>query len=312
MLTGPLKALYNIGFYVDGIGRSAKRAILFVLYLFLICCFIMAIATYFQAKPVLNRALDTIASYTPDISVQDGIVSVNNDNMLVIEPEELDGYNIVFDTGSTAPVYPTEMATNDTVMQITADTVYVNFMDQFQATKLPPNTNTFITKDTVLEGKPATVQLLLYFFITILIIAQLFKVPFMLLFAFLMAAIINTIAKAGIKAKDLFKFACYVQAPATLLFLLNYISPIKIPFLIFIYLLVFVIYAQLVFSRLNPSAENNNGGQNGDGEGGNNRNLTQTQETDEEEALEVQREWQGEEETDTAEEMTEIEQDINK
>lgn len=252
MLFGPIKALYSVKYYLENLQKSAWKAVLFVLYLFVISSVVVVISTSITGTPIVKNIIEKVAQYTPDIDVKNGRVTVNNDEPLTIEPKELGGLNIVFDTDRTEPVYPSEMAKDKTIFLVTGDTTYFNFQDQFQVTPIPDDFNMLITPQMIMANSPAIANIMLSTIITVIVIAQFIKIPFMLLLAFLTAALINSLLKTNVRPGRLLKLAFYLQAPATVLFILTYLSPVKIPFVVVIYVLIFATYARLVLSKLAP------------------------------------------------------------
>jgi hypothetical protein len=71
----------------------------------------------------------------------------------------------------------------------------------------------------------------------------------MILLGFIAAAVFNGITAAGLSAGRLLKAACYMQAPLSVLYLLNFVSPLKIPGMIFIYLLALGAYSFFFMRR---------------------------------------------------------------
>lgn len=255
MLLGPVKALYNIKYYLSGLNKSVWKAILFNIYLFVITAVFVVVITFFTGKPIVDSLIEKIANYTPEINVQQGVASVNNDEPLLIEPPELGGYNVLFDTGRTEPLYPTEMAQSKTILAVTSDTAYLNVQDQFQATEIPQNLNMTITSQTILQNKATISGIILYTVTIIIVLAQIIKIPLLILVAFIMTAVVNAFMRAAMSPAKLFKLACYIQAPVTALYILNYASPVKMPLLFFVYLVIFGLYAQMVISKYNPDQE---------------------------------------------------------
>ena len=254
-MLGPVKALYSMKYYVSRMNKSGWKALWFSLYLFLITAVCIVLITYISGKPVANGIIDKFAYYTPVIQVQNGTITVNNNQTLLIEPKELNGYNIVFDTGRTEPVYPTQLAQANTLFLITGKTIYFNYQDRFQATDVPANANVLITPQIILQNKDNIGNIVLYTLIGIMVVAQLLKIPFMIAIAFLTAAIINGFIHSSVSAGKLLKLACYVQAPVTLIYILNYASPFKIPFVIILYVIIFGIYSQMAIARYRPEEE---------------------------------------------------------
>lgn len=255
MLLGPVKALYNIKYYLSGLNKSVWKAILFNIYLFAITAVFVAVITYFTGKPVVDNAVDKVAYYTPEITVQQGVATVNNDEPLLIEPKELEGFNVLFDTGRTEPLYPTEMTQSKTILAVTSDTAYLNIQDQFEATEIPEDFNMTITPQTILQNKNTISSIILYTITIIIVLAQIIKIPLLILIGFIMTAIVNAFTRAALPPAKLFKLACYMQAPVTALYILNFASPVKMPLLFLVYLIIFGLYAHMVISKYNPDAQ---------------------------------------------------------
>lgn len=255
MFLGPVKALYNVKYYLAGLNQSVWKAILFNLYLFFITALFVIVITFFTGKPVTDNLIDNIAQYTPDITVQQGVVTVNNDEPLLIEPKELQGFNILFDTGRTEPIYPTEMAQSNTILAVTSDTAYLNIQDQFEATEIPEDLNMTITRQTILQNKNNISNIMLYTVTIIVVLAQIIKIPLLILIGFITAAVVNAFKRAAMPPAKLFKLACYIQAPVTALYILNYASPVKMPLVFFVYLVIFAIYSQLVIAKYDNGQE---------------------------------------------------------
>ncbi len=255
MFLGPVKALYNVKYYLSGLNQSVAKAILFNVYLFFITAIFVIVLTFFTGKPVVDNLVDKLAQYTPEITIQQGVVTVNNDQPLVVAPKELQGFNILFDTGRTEPVYPTEMAQANTILAVTSDTAYLNVQDQFEATEIPDDINMTITPQTILQNKDTIGNIMIYTITAVVVMAQIIKIPFLIFIGFITAAVVNAFKRASMSPANLFKLACYIQAPVTALYILNYASPVKMPLLFFVYLIIFVIYSRLVISAYNPDQQ---------------------------------------------------------
>ena len=70
----------------------------------------------------------------------------------------------------------------------------------------------------------------------------------MLLLAFVVVLVLGRTMRVPTKSGDNFKIACYIQAPALLIYLISYFTPIPGFLVGFAYLAVFVIYGQIIFN----------------------------------------------------------------
>ncbi|MDR1684245.1 MAG: DUF1189 domain-containing protein [Elusimicrobiota bacterium] len=249
MFLGPVKALFSMDFYAKYIKKSGWLACLFVFYTFIITCVFIALITTATGKARMDAVVDKLASYTPEIVIQNGHAQVNGGLPLTIMPEELEGYQIVFETAADEPVYPTQMETSRTMIKVTQTKVYLNYNGQFQESVLPDNLNLTISPQTLGQNKPKISAFMLYTLTIMMMIAQFLKIPFMILLAFLAAAMLNTYARAAVTAGGLLKLACYLQAPSAVLFLLNYAAPFKLPALMVIYFALYLAYSYFIFAK---------------------------------------------------------------
>ncbi len=250
MFAGPIKALFSLKFYTEYIQKSGWKALLFVLYLFVISAVVMGIFAFNVSKQPANDIITKVAEYTPEMVFKDGRVTVNNDQPLTIQPAELNGYKIVFETGRTEPVFPTQMRTDNIFLLVTGDTVYTSFQGKFETSEIPDDINMTIDSAIIDQYRPAAVTFILYFLTSITVLLQLIKLPFMIFMAFIVALLMNSFSHANLGPAKLLKLACYTQAPVTLLAILNFVSPVKIPLIIFVYLITFGVYSQLVISNI--------------------------------------------------------------
>lgn len=248
MLLGPVKALYSMKFYSQSLNKSAWKAVLFVLYIFFITIVLTSILSILFIRPGLFREIDTMVDYMPEMTITEGIIEVNDNEPLVISPERMEGYNIVFDTGRTEPVYPTEMKNDKTLILVGPDRIYFSFEDRFQETQMPADLNADINRSVLNASKDTIANIAMAAVLLFMVIAQLFRIPFMLLLAFAVTAVMSRTMRASSKPGDNFKLACYMQAPALLIYLISYFTPAPGFLVGFAYLIVFIIYGQIFFS----------------------------------------------------------------
>ncbi len=248
MLLGPIKALYSMKFYLQGLRKSAWRASFFVLYIFILTAVITTLFSIFVMRPRIAGAVDTLVDYMPEMSITNGIMEVNDNDTLKITPENMGGYNIVFDTGRTEPVYPTQMANDKTIILAGPDKLYFSFNGRYQETPLPQDLNANLDRATLNAAKEPITNMAAGAILAFMILAQIFRVPFMLILAFIVMLILGKAMRVQTESGDNYKLACYVQAPAFLIYIISYFTPIPGFLVGFAYLAVFIIYGQLVFN----------------------------------------------------------------
>lgn len=248
MLLGPVKALYSMKFYLQGLRKSAWRASFFVFYIFALTAVITALFSIFIMRPRIAGAVDTLIDYMPEMTITNGVMEVNDNDTLKISPENMGGYNIVFDTGRTEPVYPTQMATDKTIILVGPDKLYFSFNGRYQETPLPQDLNANLDRAALNAAKEPITNMAAGAILAFMLLAQIFRVPFMLILAFIVMLILGKAMRVQTESGDNYKLACYVQAPAFLIYIISYFTPIPGFLVGFAYLAVFIIYGQLLFN----------------------------------------------------------------
>lgn len=248
MLLGPIKALYSMKFYLQSLRKSAWRASFFVFYIFILTAVITAFFSIFVMRPRIAGAVDTLVDYMPEMTITNGVMEVNDNNTLKISPENMGGYNIVFDTGRTEPVYPTQMANDRTIILVGPDKLYFSFNGRYQETPLPQDLNANLDRTALNAAKEPITNMAAGAILAFMLLAQIFRVPFMIILAFIVMLILGKAMRVQTESGDNYKLACYVQAPAFLIYIISYFMPVPSFLVGFAYLAVFIIYGQLVFN----------------------------------------------------------------
>lgn len=254
MLLGPIKALYSMKFYLQGLKKSAWRASFFVLYIFIITAVLTSAVSIFLIRPRIAEGVDALIDYMPEMTITEGIIEVNDNRPLKVTPENMGGYNILFDTGRTEPVYPTEMRNDKTIILVGPDKVYFSFNNRYQETPIPQELNADLDRAALNSAKEPIANMATGAVLAFMLLAQVFRVPFMLLLAFIVMLILGKSMRVAAESGDNYKLACYAQAPALLIYVISYFTPLPGFLVGFAYLAVFIIYGQLVFNakRLQP------------------------------------------------------------
>ena len=250
MLLAPVKTLFNVNFYLESFKKSAWKAFLFLIYIFIIGAVIISLITFITLKPKLNQSVDTLLDEMPEMSISEGIIEVNNNQPLKISPENFGGLNILFDTGRIQPVYPTEMTNDKTVILVDSNKVYFAAGNRFEQVAIPQEITAEITRETLNSSKEPISRMALAAVLAFLLVAQVLRLPFLVLIAWIVVAIVGKTMRVNAKTSDYFKLACYVQGPAMLIMLAGLF--IALPGFLFglAYLAAFIIYAQVVFNAM--------------------------------------------------------------
>lgn len=250
-LISPIKTLYSINFYLQTLKESLWKAFGFLAYIFVLGAIFIALYAPVKLTPILNDGLEKIADITPNITVNNGIISANNNQKLIITPKELPGYKIIFNTGSTEPAYQTQMEKENILLYVNKNTVYAFANGQFQKNTFPKDLNLEISKDILLEKKEQIVKTLAYILVIMFILAFAFRMAMFTVFALIVALIISAVVKANLDFKKLLTLAFYVQGPIFIFDLILLVLPVHIIGMSgFIALIIFVIYLNLIFLRL--------------------------------------------------------------
>ncbi len=250
----PIKTLYSIKFYLQTLKESLWKAFGFIIYLFVLGAIFLTIYAPLKMQQPLNYGVEQFANYVPDIKVSDGIITANDNKRLVISPKELQGYKIIFDTASTEPAYPTQMQKENVMMYVNQNTIYVLANGQFQQNPVKKDFKFEVSKKTLLENKDQIVQFMSYFVTVIFILILVLRILMLAVLALIIAFIINAVTKANLGFKKLLTLALYLQGPVIILDFILLILPFNIIGInVFIALLIYVIYLNLIFFNLRAS-----------------------------------------------------------
>ncbi len=247
----PIKALYSIKFYLQTLKEPLWKAFCFVIYLFVLGAIFITIYIPAKTKPIIGNFIEEVAELTPDISINKGVITANDNKKLIITHPKLEGYKIIFDTASTEPAYPTQMAKENILAYVNKNRVYISYNGQFQEHAMPADKDYTITKQELLKSKQDIAQIGSYFVLSIALLALFFQMFFYILLALLIVSIINLSTKANLGFKRLFTLALYLQAPVSVIALLLLFSPLQIVGLSSLVIIIaIVIYANLIFGAL--------------------------------------------------------------
>jgi len=262
--TSPIKAIYSIKFYLQTIKEPLWKAFLFLVYLFVLGSIFFTLYVPVSVKPDIINVITEIAEITPEINIDKGIITVNNNQRLEIAPQILEGYKIVFDTASTEPGYPTQMEKDNVLMYVNKNKVFVTYNGQFQENELPTNANLKFSKDIILQNQTQIADFVVYFMTIIFILAFFIRLLLLTALALLILLIIGASAKKSIGFKKSLILAIYMQAPVVSIDLILMLLPMRILGMSALFsLLIYVIYTNLIFTNINKPLAITEGKQEG-------------------------------------------------
>ncbi len=253
-LISPIKTLYSIKFYLQTLKEPLWKAFCFVAYIFVLISIFVAFYAPMKLRQPLSEGVEKVASYMPDIKVSKGVITANNNQRLVINPKELQGYKVIFDTASTEPAYPTQMQKENITMYVNQNTVYVLANGQFQQNVIQKDLEFEASQKTLLDNKAQIVQFMSYFLVIIFILILAFRILILTVFALIVAFVINAATRANLGFKKLLTLALYLQGPVLILDVILLVLPYHIIGMnVFVAILIYVIYLNLIFLNLRAS-----------------------------------------------------------
>ena len=251
----PIKAVYSIKFYLQKMKEPLWKAFLFFAYVFVLGAIFMTLYVPVKFGPDVREGVDQAAEIMPDINITEGVITVNNNQKLVIDDKILQGYKIIFDTGSTEPAYPTQMEKEKVVMYLNRNTIYLNYNGQFQENTLKEDMDFKVSKQILLDNKTKIVNTINYFLVIVFVGGLFFRMCILTAFALIVAFLISMAFKLELGFKKLFVLAIYLQAPVVIIDLILFALPLHVLGMsTVVTLIVFVIYTNLIFYSLREAA----------------------------------------------------------
>ena len=251
----PIKTLYSIKFYIQTLQESLWKAFGFIVYLIVLGSIFLAIYTPIKLRQPITDGVEKVASVIPNIKINNGVISANNDKRVVISPKELEGYKIIFDTASTEPAYPTQMQKENILMYVNKYTVYTFANGKFQENTVDKEFNFEVSKDILLNNEQQIVKSLIYVLVIVFILAFIFRVVILTILALIIGFIIGAVSQVNLGFKKLFNLALYLQGPVFIVDLILFILPVKIMGMSMLAaLIIFIVYLNLIFFNLRASS----------------------------------------------------------
>ena len=247
----PIKAVYSIKFYLQKLQESFWKTLLFFVYVFVIAAAFLAVYVPYQMSPTINEGIDKVAELMPDIVVDNGIITANNNRRTVIEDASLQNYKIIFDTASEEPGYPTQMEKEHVLIYVNKNAVYANLNGQFQETKMEKSYSLTLSGQEMRNSKSKIASTIKYFFVLVAVFAVALRMFIFTILALRIALIISVAYKLNLSFKKLLILAMCLQAPIVIIDMVLMLLPFQIMGMhAIVALIVFVVYLNLICSAL--------------------------------------------------------------
>ena len=140
------------------------------------------------------------------------------------------------------------MNNDKTIILVDSNKVYFAAGQRFEQIEIPKEITTDITRETLAASKEPIANIALAAVLTFMFISQAMRLPFLVIIAWIVVAIVGKTMRADAKTSDYFKLACYFQGPAILIMVAGLFVALPGILLGLAYLAVFIIYAQVVFN----------------------------------------------------------------
>ena len=256
-LLSPFKAIYNLDTYIKATKQSFGKILLFLIYLIALSSILFFVGIIVRTPPldpVLRDITVKIAEITPNIEITNGIIKAEDGQYIEIQPDA-SFPKVVFETNRTEPVYPTQMEQDGIAAFITAENIYIaSGNGQIKAVQLDKKLNTTINKEFILTNQDNIIlsvkQFLFYLLLLIMPIVITFFTLILFVLAIVAAAISQMFAKADVSFWDVVRICCYLLAPALIFLFIVIIIPLNIPLIWLICFIIFIVYSQLIFTKI--------------------------------------------------------------
>lgn len=247
----PIKAIYNIKFYLQTLKEPLWKAFLFIIYLFVLGSIFLTLYMPINMKPEINNIITQVVEVIPEIKINKGTITVNDNQRLELAPQALEGYKVVFDTGSAEPGYPTQMEKENIIIYVNKNTVFTSYNGQFQKHEAPKDTEFTISKNMIQQDQQKIVDFIAYFIVVVFLIAFFLRLLLLTVIALIIVFIISASSRKNISFSQKLILALYMQAPIVILDLILLILPTHILGMsALLSLVIYVIYANLIFANI--------------------------------------------------------------
>ena len=256
-LLSPVKAIYNLDTYIKATKQSFGKTLLFLIYLIVLTSIVFFVGILVRTPsldPFLDETITQIAEVTPVIEIKDGKIKANDGEYIEIQLDP-EMPKVAFETSRTEPVYPTQMEKNNIAIFVTGEKI--NISSGGGNVKIIPINNKInqtITKEYILENKAKMIETIKTFLFWGFLFAMPVIIAFFAAILFVLAVIASAIesmlARANVSFGDVLCICCYMLAPALAFIFLVVIIPLNIPLIWLICFVIFMLYSQLVFTKM--------------------------------------------------------------
>jgi len=277
-LISPFKAVFDIDTYIKATKQSPWKTLLFLFYL-LVLTSLFCFAFFFIKMPPLTPFLDQVitefAHSLPDIKIEKGSITANNDGYYEIDLKNVltntgnnnffdedflsedNNRKIVFDTARTEPVYPTQLENEGVILLVTGKNVYSISQGQMKTFSPKEDLSITLNEQFLLSNKSEIIKnikdILFAIFLIIVPIILFITMIIFLILALIACALSQLFARAEVFFGDLMTIACYLLAPVMLLLCVIIVLPFSIPMVPWLWIICFalcMIYSQFILTKI--------------------------------------------------------------
>ncbi len=277
-LFSPFQAIYSLNTYLKAIKQSVWKTLLFLVYILVLFSILFYASVMFKTPsltPFFKQITEQVAQVVPEISVKDGKLTANNneyyeiDLRKLINPEALNKayenpnanleaieQKVVFDTGRTEPVYPTQLKQENIGALITDNAIYVlqNGRMEVYEFNFDKNLNVNLDSKYILDNESVIVDYMNKFVKIVILLSVPFVVAFLMVMFMILALISIAICQLFVRAKvsfgDVCSICCYLLAPILFFLLIVLLLPFNIPLLGLICFIICFVYGQLILNKI--------------------------------------------------------------
>ncbi|MFA5138040.1 MAG: DUF1189 family protein [Elusimicrobiota bacterium] len=259
MLLDPFRAVLDFRFYREVPKKSGLATVGYISLLGLAYALSMLLAVHIHLRPLINEAVDWLATSVPVLTLADGKISCAMPGPIEIRPPRLPNMLLVIDTERTAAVSPSEMTERKIQAYLTQNTAYIynpsnRRVEAYDlAAAKPPAPmvidGPFYRKIGKLFTKalyPATLAIAWFFFFV--------AGHFWALVYSLVALLVNAFMGAEQPYSSLYKISVYAQTPVVVLQVLTLVLWKPIPYYRLLALVIVGLYLCLAIRQIRIEA----------------------------------------------------------
>ena len=242
MLWVHIKTILSFRAYHQLAATPLRYRIGFVIYL-LLASFL---AVYFFSGSLIRRNLPVFLKNFPQITIEKGVLT--EPKTPVFAPIPNSSFRLAFDASRTQPPSVNEMVQNNTLMLVSANTLYIPGAAGMQTRELPPEVSVTTSQDFLRENQPDIAAVLRLMAFT----ASLLLIPLILAFDFCLATLVgcffNSLRARRVSYTRVMTWALFLLGPLAVLWWVK--LWVHIPLFMFAQVILCIIYMQQIFNTL--------------------------------------------------------------